>query len=538
MPDHHEVTDSSDWLPTPLAPLAQLESSLRCQVCKDFFTTPMITSCSHTFCSLCIRRHLSQEGKCPACRELDQEIKLRRNWVVEELVTNFAKERSGLLQLAHQVGQARQEAANVVDSERPSKRRRIADTKMVVNGNGNGVERRSTRSQSKAAISASQQSARSTDEVMDSEDEGSLYEEPQTQNLRSTMPSTSSSLPSSRQPNDGKVACPCCGRRMKETQINSHLDKCIAGESHSPIDETTSPPPPPTSANHPITKPAASTAFSSSKPVIHQARLPFINYTLLTDNALRKKLKDLGIPAHGSKDLMRRRHTEWVNLWNANCDSSNPLSKRQLLQDLRVWEDTLGRQIERAPPSGFMSKDFDRDRHVKTQKDNFDELIRQARAKMTKSAQTTTTAAASNSAGDGDDDDVGDEKRDMNDQDQDQEKLQTAQVQNNAEFEDSRPSKPAPESSDPLQSSSAFHAEPTQLPPSNPATLPQSSHISIPPHQPHQPHQPLPTHQSIDLTTSPSKPTVSNQVPPSSSSSTFPPQPPTHNNYTHQHDLT
>ncbi|RVX66889.1 hypothetical protein B0A52_09013 [Exophiala mesophila] len=474
----------------------------------------MITSCSHTFCSLCIRRHLSQEGKCPACRELDQEIKLRRNWVVEELVTNFAKERSELLQLAHQVGQARQEAANVVDSEeRPSKRRRIADTKVAVNGNGNRVERRSTRSQSKAAISASQQSAPSMDEVMDSEDEGSLYEEPQTQNQRSTVPSaSSSSLPSSRQPNDGKVACPCCGRRMKEIQINSHLDKCIAGESHTPIDETTSPPPaPPAPANHPITKPAASIAFSS-KPVTHQARLPFINYTLLTDNALRKKLKDLGIPAHGSKDLMRRRHTEWVNLWNANCDSSNPLSKRQLLQDLRVWEDTLGRQIERAPPSGFMSKDFDRDRHVKTQKDNFDELIRQARAKMTKSAQTTTAIASDST---GDDDDVHDEKWDMNDQ----ENLQTSQVQNDAGLEGSRPSAqaPAPESSDSLQPSSAFHPEPTQLPPSNPASLPPSSHISNPPYQPHQPHQPLPAHhQSIDLTTSPSKPTVSNQVPPSS----------------------
>ena len=44
------VPDSTDWLATPLAALAPLESALRCQVCKDFFNTPMMTSMkSHDF---------------------------------------------------------------------------------------------------------------------------------------------------------------------------------------------------------------------------------------------------------------------------------------------------------------------------------------------------------------------------------------------------------------------------------------------------------------------------------------------------------
>src|SRR5438094_808901 len=97
-----DVADSTDWLNTPLSGLAPLESGLRCQVCKDFFTTPMITSCSHTFCSLCIRRYLSQEGRCPACRESDQEMKLRRNWAVEELVGHFTQSREAILAYARQ----------------------------------------------------------------------------------------------------------------------------------------------------------------------------------------------------------------------------------------------------------------------------------------------------------------------------------------------------------------------------------------------------------------------------------------------------
>jgi E3 ubiquitin-protein ligase RAD18 len=100
MDSSFDVPDSTDWLLTPLAGLARVEASLRCQVCKDFFNTPMITSCSHTFCSLCIRRCLSNDGKCPACRTGEQEIKLRRNWAVQEIADAFKSGREGMLQFA------------------------------------------------------------------------------------------------------------------------------------------------------------------------------------------------------------------------------------------------------------------------------------------------------------------------------------------------------------------------------------------------------------------------------------------------------
>ena len=95
----YEIQDSSDWLNTPVAQLAPVEAALRCQVCKDFYNTPMITSCSHTFCSLCIRRCLTNDGKCPSCRASDQELRLRRNWVVEELVQAFQAARPSILRL-------------------------------------------------------------------------------------------------------------------------------------------------------------------------------------------------------------------------------------------------------------------------------------------------------------------------------------------------------------------------------------------------------------------------------------------------------
>ena len=106
-----EITDSTDWLFTPVAPLAPLDVALRCQVCKDFFNTPMITSCSHTFCSLCIRRCLNNDGKCPTCRAADQVGKLRKNGIVEEITLSFAKARPSIIRLGQDLDEARSQVA-------------------------------------------------------------------------------------------------------------------------------------------------------------------------------------------------------------------------------------------------------------------------------------------------------------------------------------------------------------------------------------------------------------------------------------------
>lgn len=109
-----DIADPSDWLKSTAPKLAPVESALRCQVCKDFFDTPMITSCSHTFCSLCIRRCLTNDGKCPACRAPDQELRLRRNWTVQEVVEAFQVARPSLTSIAK----------SQAEKSRPKKKRR------------------------------------------------------------------------------------------------------------------------------------------------------------------------------------------------------------------------------------------------------------------------------------------------------------------------------------------------------------------------------------------------------------------------------
>lgn len=147
-----DVADPTDWLDTPVSKLAPVESALRCQVCKDFFTNPVITSCSHTFCSLCIRRCLTNDGKCPTCRAVDTELKLRPNWIVQELVESFADARPKILQLGKDAASWR--AAAVSSTEVAGKKRKFTpdggeegEEAGENGGMGGRTPRRKTRSQ-------------------------------------------------------------------------------------------------------------------------------------------------------------------------------------------------------------------------------------------------------------------------------------------------------------------------------------------------------------------------------------------------------
>ena len=289
---------------------------------------------------------------------------------MEEVVANFTASRSSILGFVHQAMQLAQQGPAA--ETRPAKRRKMVDTRETVATTS--LERRSTRSQTKrhaSQTSASQQSPESTQNEVADSDAGSIYED---------EPSTSRHFDgqADHEPNDGLVACPSCSRRMKESLVNSHLDKCLAGEAASPTpppnDKTfvQSPRPP-----HIV---SGTIAYSQTKPSTTN-RLPTLNYSLLNDNAMRKRLKELGIPHDGSKELMRKRHMEWLNLWNANCDSLKPVSRLQLLKSLASWERTLGKQVAKDQQglNGVMVKDFDRDRYAKKQRNEFDDLIARAR---------------------------------------------------------------------------------------------------------------------------------------------------------------
>jgi len=343
-----DVPDSTDWLNTPLAAVAELESALHCQICKEFYDTPMITSCSHTFCSRCIRTSLSADGRCPACRASDQASKLRNNWQLQEVVSTFLVARPQAIKIA------REEQDKADDTKKSTKRKRA----VLESDEAAAVERegRTTRSKSRRTFASHGPQADAI-EVDDSDEDASFEpEKPQ---------------------DDGLVECPLgCGKRMKIESVEPHLDRCEdekaaekRAKSRTPVGGLSS---------------SRNSARNTPRP---QDRISELNYSLLKEGAMRKKMDELGLPGFGSKQLMVRRHTEWVNLWNANCDSSSPRTKRELLQDLDTWERTQG---GRAPVTnqgyGIMRKDFDGDVWANKNKVDFARLIADAKRKKATAA--------------------------------------------------------------------------------------------------------------------------------------------------------
>ncbi|KAF5661833.1 e3 ubiquitin ligase rad18 [Fusarium heterosporum] len=358
----HDVHDSTDWLSTPLAALAAVEGALRCQVCKDFFKTPMITTCSHTFCSICIRRALSNEGKCPLCRAPEQEVKLRSNWSVEEAVEAFTKARPATLDLAR----------NHDTKRTPSKRKAVENH----HESGDAPEGKRLRSSSRI------RSTRQTPSYTIPKEEDDIAEVPDDDD--DFQP----------EPEDGLVACPVCQSRMKEWQVFKHLETCTG----------------PTPKLHRTLPSSSSSSFGQQRQHAPTPdRLPAINYSMYKDQALRKKMSDLGISNQGPRALLERRHREWMTIWNSNCDATQPRKQRELLKDLETWEKTQG---GRAPTTGrsvqnaalIKDKDFDGAAWAAKHDESFKDLIDQARktrlearrkaeeaAKEAETEETTTT---------------------------------------------------------------------------------------------------------------------------------------------------
>lgn len=387
MDTNFSIADSTDWLGTTLAAFAPLESALRCQVCKDFFDTPMMTSCSHTFCSLCIRRCFAADGRCPTCRAADQDSKLRRNWTAQELVDSFQAARPQALELArkdaasiesasgHDEGKRTRRGGNNKGLKRKLEVRDSEDEEELDEGEAARRPARKTRTQPRRSAASPQ-----TPEVIELDDDGaSDFVDDEEEE---------------REPRDGLVACPMCNKRMKEQAVFSHLDRCDGpakdgGSARSTRTQQSRP----VTAPHPLQQ-RTSKGPASSRNTEPLARLPQLNYSLLKDNALRKKLADLGIPQSGTRAQQIRRHTEWANLWNANVDSLRPRTKRELLLELDRWERSQtmesGGIVGGSSGAQAMKKDFDGDGWAKNNKSHFDELIASARGKRAASKGQTS----------------------------------------------------------------------------------------------------------------------------------------------------
>lgn len=174
-------------------------------------------------------------------------------------------------------------------------------------------------------------------------------------------------------PKDGFVQCPVCQKSVKEDKINAHLDRNCEDE-------------PPTKPRSKVTN-----FGPTDKLIPRPERLPQLHYSMVKDNILRKKLADLGLSTGGTRQQLEKRYTEWVTLWNANCDATKPKGKSELKRELDIWERTQGSRAggsKQDSGAQIREKDFDGQAWSSMHGDTFRQLIANARKKAPAKATT------------------------------------------------------------------------------------------------------------------------------------------------------
>lgn len=303
------ITDSSDWQQTKLPNLSELDSLKRCYICKEFFKAPVTTSCNHTFCSQCIREYLITNNLCPLCKTELFESNLRRDILLDEIVTCYTRIRPYLFELLKKDLKAAEES-----KENTPKKRVVQDVIEIL-----------------------------------SEEESPNDSAPENKRIKLEPPS---SIPAK----DDLVECPICCEKMPAELLQSrHIDDCLSGKK-TVI---------PKYSLRTISKKKSSrtgiasffknlplAASPTSLPEVGHKdfyinevskqndakKLPKLDFLSLTTPKLKEKVAILKLPTSGTRVQLELRYNQYYVLFNSNLDSNRPVSDKILKQKLNQWE--------------------------------------------------------------------------------------------------------------------------------------------------------------------------------------------------------
>ncbi|XP_018022672.1 uncharacterized protein LOC108678719 isoform X2 [Hyalella azteca] len=80
----------------------QVDDLLRCGICYEFLQTSVMTTCSHNYCSLCIRQSLLHRQSCPTCQSSICDSELRPNRTLDCIIELFPAIRDALQRYYHE----------------------------------------------------------------------------------------------------------------------------------------------------------------------------------------------------------------------------------------------------------------------------------------------------------------------------------------------------------------------------------------------------------------------------------------------------
>ncbi|XP_036957864.1 E3 ubiquitin-protein ligase RAD18 isoform X2 [Acanthopagrus latus] len=388
-------------LPPGLSCLKNVDTLLRCPICFDFLNISMMTKCSHNFCSLCIRKFFAYKLQCPVCNTQATEQDLRNNRLLDDLVVNFRAARQQLSKATFESPPISPKTpASAVKCKTPRQRGQKCNGSVL----SHFFQKRPKTSPTKETqpdSSAAQcvqrgetQTARThnaNDDDLHSEtaqlrvavkEEPMDEEEMSFQSLMSVKQedtdshsiSTGAQMPHCSSPPQVvkpviKVECPVCSVSVPEQFINKHLDTCLTrGEKKESLRRSPAP------VRRPMGK---------------------LVYNLLSMQELKRRLKECHLSVQGSRDQMIKRHRDFVQIYNAQCDSLNPKSAEEIAKELEANEKIRNQLQGKAKPVLLFTKNQSEkeidEMHLNYRKQHssdFSRLIAQVRGRLETNRQT------------------------------------------------------------------------------------------------------------------------------------------------------
>lgn len=346
------VSDPTDWNLSKIPEMTDLDSLLRCFICKEFLRAPVMTGCNHSFCSQCIRESLLSNNHCPLCDSEQFESNLKRVIQLEEVVLCYSKLRTKLIaELAM--------PAKELEAKSATKKRSAPTEIIEVVSDGDGDSEIELNASSSTSISTSGSGGGTGDQVVISS--GIL--EIRKKQKRSSSPDDNA-IPT----RDQMVECPICSKIMSaEILQTNHIDTCLNGGVPTP-----SPPSSSSSSSRPKrvngissffqpritgsntsthgTSPGSTSSFkrkptqdfyfkeASKHHNTDIKKLPKLDFSSLTTPRLKEKLSTLKLPTQGTRIQLEFRYNQYYVLFNSNLDSNHPVSEKILKQKLNQWE--------------------------------------------------------------------------------------------------------------------------------------------------------------------------------------------------------
>ncbi|KAJ8370498.1 hypothetical protein SKAU_G00105260 [Synaphobranchus kaupii] len=291
--------------PRSLVCLKNVDNLLRCPICFDYLDTSMMAQqCSHTFCSLCIRKFLSYKSQCPVCNLATTELDLRNNRILDDIVKSFRATRPLLSQINSE--------SPPISPKTPSS---SAPKWVALRREGTLIshflQKEPSCSHKEPGPSPAHKVAGRTaaDEPHATDGNAELPPTPGAPAAGSaTLRPDPSPLPASGEGSSVvKVECPVCSVGISQQFINKHLDACLRRDEK---------------------KESLRSSLGKRKP------LAKVVYTLLSQQDLKRRLKDFHLSTQGSRDQLVRRHQDFVHMYNAQCDSLDPKSAQDIAREI------------------------------------------------------------------------------------------------------------------------------------------------------------------------------------------------------------